>query len=184
MSRNLSKFACSAVAAVLLSSSAVQGQIYKITDEKEGVVFTDRPDSIGDGDTQKVEEVELQDLNTASPIASPTLPARKSESPAPKPVPLTVEISSPANEATIAMGPGNFSVSASVTPPLASNERLLLTMDGQPVGNPQTGQSWFIEGALRGPHDLVVERTSSSGKSVASSDPVRVYVLRPSILRR
>ncbi|MEO0437464.1 MAG: DUF4124 domain-containing protein [Pseudomonadota bacterium] len=184
MSRYLSKFAPVALVAGLLASSVIQAQIYKITDEKEGVVFTDRPESIGDGETQKIEEVELRDLNTAAPVASPALPTRQSAEQVPKPVPLTVEITSPTNETTIAMGPGNFSVSASVAPPLASSERLLLTMDGQPVGSPQTGQSWFIEGALRGPHDLVVARTSASGQTVASSNSVRVYVLRPSIIRR
>jgi glutamine synthetase len=40
---------------------------------------------------------------------------------------------------------------------------------------------YFIEGALRGPHDLVVQRTTTRGKTIALSEPVRVYVLRPSI---
>jgi hypothetical protein len=64
---------------------------------------------------------------------------------------------------------------------LSRTERLVLMMDGQPVGAPQESASWFIEGALRGPHDLVVQRTTTRGKTIALSEPVRVYVLRPSI---
>jgi hypothetical protein len=68
-----------------------------------------------------------------------------------------------------------------VAPALSRTERLVLMMDGQPVGAPQESASWFIEGALRGPHDLVVQRTTTRGKTIALSEPVRVYVLRPSI---
>ena len=74
--------------------------------------------------------------------------------------------------------------SATATPPLERHERLELLMDGQAIGAAQNSSSWFIEGALRGPHDLVVRRTTSRGKTVAVSDSVRVYVLRPSIIRR
>jgi hypothetical protein len=72
-------------------------------------------------------------------------------------------------------------LSAAVAPALSRTERLVLMMDGQPVGAPQESASWFIEGALRGPHDLVVQRTTTRGKTIALSEPVRVYVLRPSI---
>jgi hypothetical protein len=96
----------------------------------------------------------------------------------------TVTITSPADETTIAMGPGNFSVSVSVDPPLSRGEELVLMIDGQAYGAAQTGRSWFVEGALRGPHDLVVQRIGRGGGTLAVSEPVRVYVLRPSIIRR
>lgn len=153
-------------------------QVYKVTDEENGVVFTDRPNP---GLGGSVERIEIGEPNRAEP--PPELPAaapRQTEETAAAPVP-TVTITSPGNESTIAMGPGNFAVSAKVTPPLGSGEELVLLMDGQPYGAAQTGTSWFVEGALRGPHDLVVQRRNDSGQSIATSEPVRVYVLRPSI---
>lgn len=166
-----------ALAVIALSASAT-AQVYKVTDDENGVVFTDRPENI-DG-SSNVERVEIREPNTAPPPTA--APARSpSMDKAPEAIEATIEITSPANESTIAMGPGNFAVSAQATPPLESGEELVLMMDGQPVGAAQSGTSWFIEGALRGPHDLVVQRRTSAGGSVAVSEPVRVYVLRPSV---
>lgn len=166
-------------------AAPVAAQIYKVTDEEQGVIFTDRPGNVGSTSGRNVEEVELSDTNTVAPV-TPTRPrststakAEPEESEAP-----TVSITSPGNESTIAMGPGNFAVSALAKPPLARGESLVLLIDGQPVGAAQTSSSWFVEGALRGPHDLVVQRTTSRGTTVAISEPVRIYVLRPSIIGR
>jgi len=158
------------------------GQVYKVTDEEKGVVFTDRPESF-DGD--KVEEIDIPEPNSSA--TPPEIPPRSIRAPgdtddAARPA-ASVTITSPENEATIAMGPGNFSVSARVDPPLRRGESLVLMMDGQAYGSEQTSNSWFIEGALRGPHDLIVQRRGRDG-AVAISDTVRVYVLRPSVLRR
>jgi len=79
------------------------------------------------------------------------------------------------------MGPGNFAVTAVLSPPLNSNERALLKMDGEPVGEPQRGSSWQLRNVFRGEHQLTLERYSASGQLVDTSVPVTVYVMRPSI---
>lgn len=162
------------------------GQIYKVIDSENGVVFTDSPQVMGNNSNQSVEEIELEETNTAAPVEArpPTMQnkgATSESQSAPEP---TVKITSPANESTIAMGPGNFTVSAAASPPLAAGERLLLHIDGVAQGQAQSSGSWFVQGALRGPHDLLVQRTTSRGKVIASSDTVRVYVLRPSVIGR
>ena len=165
-------------------TAAAGAQIYKVTDENGAVIFTDQPDTVTATQEQDIEEVDLPELNTAAPVeARPTPPpsASQREESTAKP---TVAITSPTNESTIAMGPGNFTVSASVEPALSRSERLVLYVDGQPVGSAQSSATWFIEGALRGPHDLVVHRTNSQGKTLVTSESVRVYVLRPSVIRR
>ncbi len=160
-------------------------QIYKVTDDEEGVVFTDRPETISNTGHQNVEEVEIQEINTAAPVdVPPPPPPTATATEEPEVVAPTVSITSPTNESTIAMGPGNFAVSASVAPPLNRGELLVLMIDGQAYGAPQTSSSWFVEAAIRGPHDLVVQRTNSRGKTIALSEPVRVYVLRPSVIGR
>ena len=170
--------------ALLATALLAQGQIYKVTDEDKGVVFTDRPETVSDTAEQHIEAIDLPETNTAEPVnVRPAPPPAEASSAAEEAKP-TVSISSPANETTIAMGPGNFSVSAAVNPPLSRSEKLVLMIDGQAVGPAQSSTSWFVQGALRGPHDLVVQRTSSNGRTIAISEPVRVYVLRPSIIRR
>jgi hypothetical protein len=165
--------------ALCLSTAAMAQQIYRVTDDKGEVVFTDQPSSAEAN--RQVEKVELSPTNSASAVEVPKATREKTEqqaAPAPEP---TVSIITPENEATIAMGPGNFTVSTAVEPPLAGGETLQLLMDGQAQGESQRSGSWSIEGAMRGPHDLLVERRGPGGKVVARSDSVRVYVLRPSI---
>lgn len=174
------------VAVLALGVAGASAQVYKVTDEKNGVTFTDRPQDVGEG---TVEKIEIREANTTS--APPELPtsratgdsasseSQEAEAPTPE-----VSITSPADESTIAMGPGNFTVSARAEPPLGRGEQLVLMVDGQAYGAEQTSTSWFIEGAMRGPHDLVVRRINAAGDTKATSEPVRVYVLRPSIIGR
>jgi hypothetical protein len=54
-------------------------------------------------------------------------------------------------------------------------------MDGIPWGDPQQGNSWALSNVFRGAHDITVAVVDEQGQHLASSDPVRVYVLRPSI---
>ena len=171
---------------ILTPASYAWGQIYKVTDSENGVVFTDSPEVIDNSSGQSVEEVVLEDINTATPVeARPPAPREsRSSDESQEAEEFAVAITSPANESTVAMGPGNFAVNASASPPLGRGERLVLLVDGATQGQAQSSGSWFIEGALRGPHDLQVQRTTSNGKIIASSETVRIYVLRPSIIGR
>jgi hypothetical protein len=164
------------IVACVVSGSALAQQIYRSVDENGNVVFSDQPPAPG----QEGEQVELGDLNTAPPPEPRPRPAPAERKPEPAPAP-AVSITSPENETTIAMGPGNFSVSGNAEPPLGPGERLQLFMDGEAVGPPQASANWGLQGVLRGPHDLVIRRVNNSGKTVAESDSVRVYVLRPSV---
>lgn len=161
---------------LLLTPLAGIGQsIYRTTDKDGNVVYTDAPPA----GTSASEEVKLPPTNTAPP--PPDLPRPADPEPTENAVAYEVAITSPANESTIAMGPGNFSVSASVKPDLRKGQALQLFMDGQAQGEPQTGTSWNLTNVFRGGHDLTVNLLDKEGQVLASSDAVRVYVLRPSI---
>lgn len=160
--------------ALLLLPLAGAAQIYKTTDEQGNVSYSDMPP---DGST--AETVELQQLNTTPP--PPEMPKPAPEPPAAETVEYAVAIVAPAPETTIPRGPGNFSVSASLSPPLEAGARLQLLLDGEPRGEPQTGNSWALTNVFRGAHDLTVAVIDESGKQLAVSEPVRVYVHRPSV---
>lgn len=159
-------------------AGAVNAQIYKTTDEQGNVIFSDAPPA----GTGQSEQVELPRTNTTPP--PPTVvpvPRPESEPAETEPEPLAVAITSPENESTIPMGGGNFSVSASLSPGGGEQQALQLLMDGAPQGAPQATGTWNLQNVLRGPHDLVVEAVDASGKVLARSESVRVYVLRPSV---
>lgn len=170
------KFRLAAMALILAAGSA-SAQIYKSTDADGNVVFTDTPPA-----NTSSEQIELQRTNTTPP--PPDLPrvetAADNDQPAAPGAPQAT-ITSPASETTIPMGGGNFSVSASVTPPLNRGQALRLTIDGEPEGTPQATGFWDLTNVFRGAHDLVVEVVNAEGDVLSSSDPVRVYVMRPSV---
>lgn len=159
----------------LLLSSTSSAQIYKSTDENGNVVFTDTPPA----NSSAAERVEIQEPNTAPPPAQQSSPAPE---PAAEQAPqFSVDISEPANESTIPNGPGNFSVRGSVKPSLARGQMLQLFMDGEPWGEPKRSAAWELVNVFRGAHDLTIGVLDGKGKTLATSDPVRVYVHRPSV---
>jgi hypothetical protein len=168
---------------LLLPLAGNAQQIYKSTDADGNVVFSDTPPN---GDAE-VETVELKRLNTApAPVPLPTARNQQNndgadEDEAEADSGYRVTISSPTDETTIAMGPGNFEVKASVDPTPGRGHHLQLRMDGEVQGEPQDASQWRLTNVFRGAHDLRVEVVDSEGTLLAHSEPVRVYVLRPSI---
>lgn len=150
-----------------------QAQIYKSTDEHGNVSYSDQPPDAGTGG----EKLELPPTNTAPAIeAKAGQRPEKPATPAPQP---TVAITTPENDTVIPMGPGDFSVRATVTPALRQGEQLQLLIDGQPHGDTQTDALWLLTGVFRGGHDLEIRRLAADGEVLAHSDTVRVYVMRP-----
>jgi hypothetical protein len=166
------------LALVLLSLSVTAAPIYRTTDEQGNVVFTDAPPADGGA----AEPVDIQRTNTSAP--PPNRPytsqadGKKSKPGAP---PYTLIITKPANETSIPMGPGNFSVTARVYPALKKYQSLQLFMDGEPRGNPQASVIWDLTNVFRGAHDITVGVINGEGQTLAVSPPVRVFVHRPSI---
>lgn len=165
--------------AVFLSLYALASvaQVYRHVDENGNVTFTDRP-------PPDAERVQLQETNTSAP--PPVIPRPEPAKPAPEAGPgsYTARITAPAHETIIPNGPGNFSVSASIDPALGSGDLLQLKMDGSPQGEPQAGSSWALTNIFRGEHHITIAVVNKDGKELAISEPVTVFVFRPSTNNR
>jgi hypothetical protein len=167
-----------AIPILLLPLATGAQQIYRTTDEQGNVIFTDQPPA----GSEQVERVELNPTNTATP---PTITPRPPPDRPPEPATLEavdyqVSIDRPDNETTIPMGPGNFTVSARVEPPPGPDHSLQLLLDGENRGDPQRSGIWELTNVFRGAHDITVSVIDKQGAALATSAPVRVYVLRPS----
>lgn len=174
----MTKVSIFALLMTALLATQATAQIYKSTDADGNVVFTDKPPA----DSSSTEQVDLQQTNTAPPPpAIAPLTTNKPRPADPEPAPIEVSITSPANETTIPMGGGIFDVSAAAVPGIGPGQMLQLMLDGVPQGPPQTGTLWRLEHVFRGAHDLTVQLIDSDNKLIASSEPVRVYVLRPGL---
>ena len=163
---------------LLMLTQMSAAQIYKSTDEQGNVTFSDMPPADG-----PAEEIELKQINrTPAPEKiEPLEPAPGVASTEPAAAQYSVAITSPANETTIPMGPGNFGVSATVQPGLGNGSLLQLYIDGSASGSPQSSNTWELTNVFRGAHDLSVAVVDRKGEQLATSEPVRVYVLRPSV---
>jgi hypothetical protein len=163
--------------ALMLVATASLGQVYKTVDEDGNVRYSDTPAAGGSS-----EAVEIPQTNTVSPPPANAWEQREQpREQAQEAVDYQPVITAPANETTIPMGPGNFSVSAEVQPPLADGHTLQLYIDGSPEGVPQERTSWSLTNVFRGAHDLEVAVLDRDGEELARSRSVRVYVMRPSI---
>jgi len=167
-------------------AGAADSTIYRTTDAQGNVIFTDAPPADG----QPGERVDVPPVNTtpapqvresATEESSAGSADRNTEEEAQAPP--QVAIIYPPDETTIPRGPGNFAVTAEVSRPLQSGQRLQLRLDGDPSGEPQREGTWNLTNVLRGAHDLTVSVLGEEGKTLATSEPVRVYGLRPSLIQ-
>ena len=139
------------------------------------MTFSDQP-------TPDAQRVDINPTNRSSPPPANAFPPPPPAAPEPETVvAYQLAITSPADETIIPRGPGNFSVSASVSPSLQPAHKLQLLMDGQPRQEPQTATAWNLTNVFRGEHTIQVAVTDSEGKQLEVSDPIKVYVFRPSI---
>lgn len=161
--------------ALVALPALAQSSIYRTVDENGNVVFTDAPPADSKRSIERIENPQVNSMPPPATIEIPEEPASEEEASAD----IEVRITAPANETTIPNGPGNFSVSANVSPALESGHSLQLFMDGAPWGDPQRSARWSLTNVFRGQHDLTVGVVDDSGATLAVSDPVRVYVFRP-----
>jgi hypothetical protein len=151
-------------------SLVCSAQVYKHVDEDGNVTYTDKPPA-------ESELIEIREPNTLAPPPKIDYPKKAPKAAATS---YDVKITSPAPETVIPRGPGNFSVSASVSPSLQSGAQLQLLLDGVKEGEPQRGSSWALTNVYRGARELSVAVIDARGKELARSEPVTIYVFRPS----
>ena len=165
-----------AVLLIALPLYAAAQNVYRTVDENGNVVFTDTPS----GDAVQAERMEIRETNRA-PAVEPSQAAPEAGPVAVKAVSYNVSIVSPANETSFPMGPGNFSVSAQLSPELGDGDSLQLFIDDVPWGAAQRSTGWALTNVFRGSHDLTVAVIDAKGKQLAISNPTRVFVHRPSV---
>ena len=166
-----------AVLLIALPLYAAAQNVYRTVDENGNVVFTDTPS----GDAVQAERMEIRETNRAPAVEQQSQAAPEAGSVAVKAVSYNVSIVTPANETSFPMGPGDFSVSAQVSPELGDGESLQLFIDGAPWGAAQRGTGWALTNVFRGAHDLTVAVVDGKGEQLATSNPTRVFVHRPSV---
>jgi hypothetical protein len=167
---------------LLLSTFAVQAEVYRWLDENGNVIFSDEPHPNG-------EKVELKQPSTYSPVQIPTEKAAAEpstseqvgeEKEAPN---YRVRLISPENDQAFWENSGTVTLVARVSPKLDQDrdDQFLFYLNGKEVGGRQSSSSLTVPNVERGTHSASVAIVDSSGAALSSSKTITFHLKRRSV---
>jgi len=157
---------------LLLSTASISAEVYKKVNPDGSVEFTDAPKS------KDATPVPLSPTNTFKATPAPPISSSQKSKPTANQY-TSASITSPSNDAAIRDNAGNLTVTASVTPSLQSDHKMVLMDNGVALSESTSG-SFQLSNVDRGSHSLSIQVQDSAGKVIISSDPVTVHLLRHS----
>ena len=151
--------------------------MYKSVDEKGNITYSDTPP---DKDSKALEPPMLNAMPSVKPPARP-LPLENEETEKQTQYSL-LQITAPANEATLRNNSGNISITLSLTPALniKQGHSLSILLDGNVVKDKLITSATSLNNIDRGTHILSASVNSSNGATLLSSGPVTVHLHRAS----
>lgn len=154
--------------------------VYKATDAEGNTIFTDLPTP----NSQKIEVQPIQTFSLPSPSAS-----ENSDNDLENPAPSRYDVSilSPQDKQTLSTDIQSFTVSVSVNPALAENDKIQLLLNGEPYGDPSHSTDITISPDVRlarGSYQLQARVISGDDprKIKGESSTITFYQFRKSIL--
>lgn len=160
---------------LLLVAPWVMADVYKTVDKDGRTVYTDKPKD------DKAKKIELREINTV-PGPPPLPQSTPVESVQAQPAALNYQINiiSPRHELIIPIGQRDLAIAITVTPALEPGHLLVYFMDGELLEETRMNNI-IVKDAPRGTHTLVVEAIDANGRSLGTSAPISVSVMRPVI---
>jgi hypothetical protein len=161
--------------AILIAGSPLYAQIYKWTDSKGDVHFSDTPQP-------GAEEITMPKVQTYSPPirAEKQVDADASDDSDPKEYD-KVSIVQPEDQTTIRNTEGFVSIVTDLSPKLRRGDKLQLVFDGSPLGEPQSNNIIGLKGINRGSHTFAVQVLSARGKVLSTSKTITLYMMPPRV---
>jgi hypothetical protein len=163
-------------ALLLVSALGAAAQVYRWVGPDGTVHYTDRPQP---GATP----VDVPPVQTFSP--GPSVAAPRPSAPEPR-LPggpaaggyARFAIASPTNEEAVRANDGNVAVGLTLDPPLKPGHKVVLLLDGQPVGPPGVSLSAQLSNLERGAHRIEASVIDARGTPIISAGAVTFHVLR------
>jgi hypothetical protein len=165
-------------AITLLVSTPVSAEVYRQVDAQGNVTYTDEP-----SDQSPAEEVKIR------PVTTVTLPKPEAVR---EPEQLrekvqkegaaysSVSFVAPQDEQAFHSGSGDVSFQVNSSPALKRGHKYEVTLDGQPVGQSQSG-TVTVRNIDRGTHQAGVGIVDRSGVTIKTGDTIRFTIHRPSV---
>lgn len=148
-----------------------QGKVYRWVDGDGTTHFSDTPIP----EAQEL-EVEITPPVGEGPMVQPRTPLNKKTTL--EAVTYELQITSPSDEGTVRNNNGDLKIITNITPDRPSKARYRLFLDGVPQGQLQEAPVFFLTNIDRGAHTLKVQLVDQTGKEIASSEMITVYMHR------
>ena len=160
---------------MVLLVQVAAADVYKTVDKDGNIKYTDKPS------TEKAEKLELREINTV-PGAAPLPESSRVNSYDAQAAALNYQIAiiSPRTDVTIPVGQRDLAIAINLTPGLQQGHLLVYFMNGELLEE-TTMNNVIVKDVPRGTHTLVVEAIDANGRSLGTSAPVIVNVIRPVI---
>lgn len=158
---------------VSLSGAVLAGEAFKCKGKNGETIFSDQP-------CKNAEIIQLHETQTyaPTPVSPPSNdPATKTK----KPAKLSILVTSPANDSVIFDNEGNVSISVSVSPALPPGHKLLVTMNGSPLGPPSSQSSFSLQNVDRGEYSVSASVLDEKGKVLETSPASHFTLHRTSV---
>ncbi|WP_445365267.1 DUF4124 domain-containing protein [Microbulbifer sp. ANSA001] len=161
------------------------GAIYKTVGPDGRVTFSDTPPASGEAQKVELAPINVQPITLPRPLPSRKLsPKDDVEDDGGKESyagPMSIQIVSPLDGATIPPGQRFIPLQVDVQPSYPKGASFYAVVDGQPWRGNSTGSSLDISALERGSHSVQAVLIDASGRILAQSKVITVYVQRPSV---
>lgn len=153
--------------------------VYYWTDAQGVTHFSDTPVA---GKSMNSKQIEIINPPTNNP--NPISPSDTDNSAQPtSSITYNLSITSPQSEQTIRSNEGRISVKNTLSPAVDEAAQLMLYVDGDKVACNFASLSCETNNTPRGKHQLHTELISQSGKVLASSETITVYLMRVTAIK-
>lgn len=164
---------------LLLAGTAVQAdKIYKTEDEQGRTVYTDKPSNAAQ---EQTELPPVNDMPAPEQRASFQPGSEDGQQNEGEPVEYSVQIVQPANETTLTAGERDLQIRVELSPKLQAGHSLAYYLDNELIQQTRSTQL-VVEEIFRGRHTVAVDVIDQQGRILGRSEPVVVFVHRPSRL--
>lgn len=167
------------VAGVLaLVAFPLSAEVYRQVDAQGNVTYTDEPVEGTEAEEIKVKPVTTVTLPKLDAVREPEKLREKVEKEGAAYD--SVTFVAPDDNEAFHSGSGNVEFQVTSSPSLRKDHKYEVTLDGQPVGQSQSG-TVMVRNVYRGTHDAGVNIVDSDGVTVKSGETITFTIHRPSV---
>lgn len=166
-------------AITFLLSAPVAAEVYRQVDAQGNVTYTDEPSDQSPAEKVKIRPVTTVTLPKPEAVREPEQLREKVEKEGA--AYSRLGFVAPENEQAFYSGSGDVSFQVSSSPGLKRGHKYEVTLDGQPVGQSESG-TVTVRNINRGTHQAGVGIVDRSGVTIKTGETIRFTVHRPSVL--